>query len=126
WIERQYPAPATAQQQSPPRCRASLRGDTRRTFSVQPYQQLAKVLGETGDSDGRRDVLIAMEDARSQHGKYGVIESARRWILKCTIRYGYQPFYAFRFIVAFVVFGTALFAMGNAVGVMVLVDDKQP
>ena len=82
-------------------------------FSTQPYEQLAKVLGEAGDSDGQKKVLIAMEDARRQYGDPGWPAWFWSWILKLTIGYGYAPFRAVLWIAGFVIVGAFVFFFGR-------------
>src|SRR6266849_3889977 len=98
-------------------------------FSTQPYEQLAKVLAEAGDSGGQKRVLIAMEDARRQYGGLGWPRWFWwfwGWVLKITIGYGYAPFRAFLWIAAFVALGTVLFFFGRRAGAITLSEAKQP
>jgi hypothetical protein len=57
------------------------------------YRQLASVLGDSGDPDGAREVLIAMEFARRAR-ESGVWAWIWNWTLALTIGYGYAPWRA--------------------------------
>ncbi len=93
-------------------------------FFPQPFQQLAKVLREHGDDAGARKVLIAMEDARLEHGGLGWTQRIVSRILRATVGYGYTPLRVLRFIVAFVLLGTALFWWGHTAKVITPIGGK--
>jgi hypothetical protein len=80
-------------------------------FTPQPYQQLAKVLRETGDNPGWRRVLIALENSRRKHGKLNLLW-LWRWVLRLTIGYGYRPWLALCWGVGIVMLGFFLFGHG--------------
>lgn len=63
------------------------------SFKPQPYLQLAKVLRESGDDDGERRVLVAMEDRRWKADHPSAY--ALRLPLRLTAGYGYRPLWAF-------------------------------
>lgn len=81
-------------------------------FTPQPYQQLAKVLREAGDNVGARQVLIAMENSRHEHGKLGALARRWHWVLWATIGYGYRPWQALCWGFGFVMLGFLLFRHG--------------
>jgi hypothetical protein len=97
-----------------------------RYFSTQPYEQLAKVLGEAGDSAGQTQILMAMEDARRQYGKLTWVSWLWSWVLKMTIGYGYDPFRALWWIICFVGLGTLLFRRGRNAGSITEAGKDEP
>jgi hypothetical protein len=60
-------------------------------FSVQPYEQLAKVLKVTGDEAAAKRVLIAKHEDLRRRGNLGRFGRAWNWILGRTIGHGYEP-----------------------------------
>ncbi len=60
-------------------------------FRQQPYLQMAKVLRESGDSDGSLDVLGKMEELRRSSETHDPIAHFESWVFKSSIGYGYYP-----------------------------------
>jgi hypothetical protein len=56
-------------------------------FKPQPYRQLAKALKDAGDERGARSVLIKLDDLLWKQER----SHFRRWILKSTVSFGYEP-----------------------------------
>ncbi len=81
-------------------------------YRPQPYGQLAKVMRERGSDVGAVDVMMAREDARSEHGGLGWGERLWNRILDLTIGYGFRPMRALWWIVGFVAAGSILFSLG--------------
>jgi len=106
WIRRQWP------------------DDNDVEFRPQPYQQLAKVLREAGDSVGARRVLIAMENSRRKYGKLRFFAWVWQWILRVGVGYGYRPWYALLWGVGVILLGTALFCHGYAAGEITPTDKE--
>jgi hypothetical protein len=81
-------------------------------FRPKPYQQLAKVLRESGHEAAAKRILIAKEWARRKSG--GLWWGARvwNWLLYLTIGYGYRPYLALSWAVLWVVLGGILFGVG--------------
>lgn len=69
-----------------------------RLLIPRPYRQLAKVLNETGDQNGAKQVLFAMEDRRRQflhkHSSARLIAFIPNLVLRFTIGYGLFPTWA--------------------------------
>ena len=86
-------------------------------FAPQPYRQLAKVLRDTGDEQGARNVLHEMERHRRQQQDRGPFVRIWGWLLRWTIGYGYYPLRAFGWLVALVILGYILY--GSRAGVVV-------
>jgi hypothetical protein len=81
-------------------------------FRPQPYQQLAKVLRESGHEADAKRVLIAKERARRKHGGLGWVARCGNWLLGVTIGYGYRPWRALIWAGFWVVVGGMLFGRG--------------
>jgi len=79
-------------------------------FMPQPYEQLAKVLKESGDESNAKGILIAKENAKFKEMKW------RRWLPHALygllVGYGYRPWRAFWFGLLVVVVGGVLFGAG--------------
>ena len=72
-------------------------------FNPQPYRQLAKVMAQSGDDAGARQVLIAAEDLRyGQHGRLGRLMGG---FLKYSIGYGHRPLRTILWALAIIVLG---------------------
>jgi hypothetical protein len=85
------------------------------SFVPQPYLQLAKVLGDEGDEDGRIKVLMAMNDREWSGLSF-------KWLLKVTIGYGYHPGWAFWEIVGLTGLGWILYRRSYLAGKIVPMD----
>jgi hypothetical protein len=87
-------------------------------FGPQPFSQLAKVLKQSGRSEGETEVLIAQRIA--QRGSGHLSFPSRMWnlLLQGTIGYGYRPMRALWWIAGFVILGAVLFGWGYRIGVM--------
>jgi hypothetical protein len=81
-------------------------------FRPQPYQQLAKVLRESGHEAYAKQVLIAKERARRKHGGLGWVARCSNWLLEVTIGYGYRPWLALIWAGFWVLVGGMLFDRG--------------
>jgi hypothetical protein len=91
--------------------------DSKPVFAAQPYEQLAKVYGQTGhDTEARRVAIARRRDLR----RYGDLTRSRKagnWLLDFTIRYGYQTWRAVvglaaLFVVILVIFWLAQYRTG--------------
>ncbi len=82
-------------------------------FRPQPYRQLAKVLREDGDEDGRRRVLVEMERRQRAPSWTGQPLS---WLLRWTIGYGHYPGRALWWLLGLVLAGFLLFSGGYFAG----------
>lgn len=83
-------------------------------YNPQPYEQLAKVLRESGyDQDGK-EILIAKERVRGSWAKMDWLGKVWHKILGYTITYGYKPLKASLWIAFFVFLGTLLFGLGKS------------
>ena len=112
---------------------------TRAPFRRQPYLHLAKVLRESGDSNGARQVLEKMEELRRSGEKpvggrsskwlakiidLARIRMARLWslFLKVSIGYGYYPGRAIRLIILLSVVGWIVYGASYDARTMVPTD----
>jgi hypothetical protein len=91
-------------------------------FRPQPYQQLAKVLGQAGDKAAVRRVMIDMEDARRKYGNLKPFAWLWRWLLWLTIRYGYKPWHALYCSLVIVAMASVLFGLGYNAGAITPTD----
>ena len=82
------------------------------------------MLRERGDEAGARKVLIAMEDARLEHGGLAWTQRIVSRILRATVGYGYTPLRVLRYIFAFVLLGTVLFWWGHTAKVITPIGGK--
>jgi hypothetical protein len=82
------------------------------SFSPQPYQQLAKVLRESGHEAAAKRILIAKEKARRKHGELGWWGWGGSMLLGATIGHGYRSWQALLWIVFWVVLGGIFFGAG--------------
>jgi hypothetical protein len=78
-------------------------------FTLQPYQQLARALRETGDSQGAREVLFKMEERRrktdqKRHSYWRIWD----WMLRWTIGYGQRSEWALLWLLGLTLFGSLL------------------
>ena len=91
-------------------------------FRRQPYLQLARVLRESGDSDGALRVLEKMEQLRRGSEKHGPVGHLWNWILKGSIGYGYRPGRAIRLIILLSALGWMVYGKSYHAGTMVPTD----
>lgn len=89
-------------------------------FRPQPYLQLAKVLRESGDEDGERQVLVAMEDHRWRFNHPSLYPLGLP--LKLTAGYGYRPLWAFWEILGLSALGWIIYRRSYLAGNMVPTD----
>jgi hypothetical protein len=83
-------------------------------FSPQPYEQLAKVLRESGHDRDAKEILIAKERDRTRWGNLSNFTKFKRWWLRWVIAYGYQPFRALWWMLGIVLLGTFIFHSTSA------------
>ncbi len=91
-------------------------------FTLQPYQQLAKVLRESGDARGARQVLFEMERRRRAREDSRWYQRVWGWILKLTIGYGQRSGLARSRLLCLIILGFTLFGFGYFGGAMVPTD----
>jgi hypothetical protein len=87
------------------------------TFLPQPYEQLAKVLRDSGDEEGAKEILIAKNQGRAQHMRPG-LRRVWHWFLGVTTAYGYRPERAIWWAVGWIAVGWILFSLGFHTGGM--------
>jgi len=80
-----------------------------KSFSEQPYEQLAKVLRSSGDEAAAKKVLIARQDDLRSRGNLGRLQKLWNLFLGVTIRHGYEPQRAFYGMLLFVFVGFVVF-----------------
>jgi hypothetical protein len=91
-------------------------------FLPQPFLQLAKVLRESGDNAGAREVLTQMEDSRLEHGNLGRMSRIWQWIKWCGIGYGYKPWRALNLGLGIVAVSAIFFWLGYRAGAVTPTD----
>lgn len=91
-------------------------------FASQPFRQLSKVLGDSGDDSGSRQVLFEME--RQRRVKEDATRFQKLWsaILQRTVGFGYFPGRALWGLVALVLLGWVIYWAGFSAGNMVPTD----
>lgn len=82
-------------------------------YSPQPYEQLAKVLRESGHDRDAKEILIAKERDRGRWAKLSPVAKSQQWVLGRVIAYGYKPFRALWYIAFIILLGTLLFSLGS-------------
>jgi hypothetical protein len=89
-----------------------LRLQPREPRVLQPYDQLAKVLKESGYEREATEVLIAKQDDLRRYGELGWWAKFANCVLGFTIRHGYKPHLAFYGMLFFLLLGTVCFQAG--------------
>lgn len=87
-------------------------------FRPQPYEQLATVLRKDGYTDDAKRILYAKELDRARRTRLSWSEWPWYRLFGPLIGYGYKPWRAFWLSLGVVLLGTALFALGDAAGLM--------
>jgi hypothetical protein len=87
-------------------------------FTLQPYRQLARVLGETGDARGARQVFLEMEDRRRREKDRNQLARLWGWTLKWTIGYGQMSGRAVGWLMGLTLLGSIIFGCGYLAGSM--------
>lgn len=87
-------------------------------FTLQPYQQLAKVLKDGGDADAPHLVLFKMEHQRRQSDDNSLLQHIASWILRWTIGYGQMPLRALWWLVGLIALGSIAYGLGYLGGVV--------
>lgn len=82
-------------------------------FSPQPYEQLAKVMKNSGHESAATDVLIRKQDNLRTYGKLRWWDWCWNCILGHTIAHGYRPHQVLVFAFVFVFVGTIMFSLGS-------------
>ncbi len=86
------------------------------SFSPQPYEQLAKVLRESGDEQGAREVLIAKNQERAM--RMSGLGCVLYWLYGKATGYGYRPWNVLWVLGWMVILGWVLFKKGFRGNVM--------
>ncbi|MBI3512852.1 MAG: hypothetical protein HY060_02100, partial [Proteobacteria bacterium] len=79
------------------------------TFQPQPYLWLAKIKQQAGYDAAAIEVRVRLEKNRTRYGDFGRVKRIGRHILAWTIRYGYRPSNAIKWLLAWSVVCTVLF-----------------
>ncbi len=87
-------------------------------FTLQPYQQLAKVLRETGDVRGARWVLFTMEQQRRLRQNLSIFGRVWSWVLRVAIGYGQMPWRALGWLTVLTLVGSVFFGCGYLGGAL--------
>ncbi len=88
------------------------------SFWPQPYEQLAKVLRESGDDTGAKDVLIAKNKDKAQRTRLTRAQWLWYHLLGPLIGYGYKPLRAVPIAIGIVLLGWILFGAGYSSGLI--------
>jgi len=96
--------------------------DRQQPLTLQPYRQLAKVLRETGDARGAREVVYEMEHRRRKEHDRNWLAWLRSWVLRLTIGYGLRPVRALVWLTGLTLVGFVLFGLGYFGGAVVPTD----
>ena len=87
-------------------------------FSPQPYEQLAKVLRESGDNAGARDVLVAKNKDKADRTELTRAEWFWYRLFGPLIGYGHIPWLAIPLALVIVLFGSMFFKEGYSHGLV--------
>ena len=87
-------------------------------FWAQPYEQLAKVLRESGDGAGARDVLVAKNKDKAQRTKLTRAEWSWYRLFGPLIGYGHKPWLALPLALMIVLSGWVFFKEGYSHGLV--------
>lgn len=82
-------------------------------YSPGPYEQLAKVLRESGDEDAAKTVLVAKNEEKAKQDDLTGTERIWYKFFGPMIGYGYRPWRALRYVAGFIVAGWILFGIGR-------------
>ena len=95
-------------------------------FWPQTYEQLAKVLRESGDSAGARDVLVAKnkDKAKRSKTKLTFTEKCWYWFFGPLIGYGHKPWLAIHLALVIILFGSIFFKEGYSHGLITPLSDS--
>ena len=93
-------------------------------FLPQPYEQAIRVLRRMGHDRDAREIAIAKQVALRESGR--LTRWGRTWnhILEITVSYGYEPWRALRWAIAFWLLGITLFDAGFRDGLMSPADSR--
>ena len=87
-------------------------------FSPQPYEQLAKVLRESGDNAGARDVLVAKNKDKANRTELTRAEWFWYRLFGPLIGYGHKPWLALPLALVIILFGSMFFKEGYSHGLV--------
>ncbi|MFC1793147.1 hypothetical protein ACFL3Q_06130, partial [Planctomycetota bacterium] len=93
-------------------------------FSPQPYEQLAKVLRESGDDAGARDVLVAKNKDKADRTELTRAEWFWYRLFGPLIGYGHKPWLALRLALVIILFGLLFFKQGYSHGLVTPPSDS--
>ena len=87
-------------------------------FSPQPYEQLAKVLRDSGDGAGARDVLVAKNKDKAKRTTLTFWEKCWYRFFGPLIGYGHKPWLVLRLALVIILFGLMFFKEGHSHGLV--------
>lgn len=87
-----------------------------KSFTPQPYRQLAKVLREEGDDLGARRVLYEMEKRKHREARHGSLLQLWNVIFRGTIGYGIYPRRALWWLLLLIILGGCAYRRGYSRG----------
>ena len=93
-------------------------------FSPQPYEQLAKVLRESGDGAGARDVLVAKNKDKADRTKLTRAEWFWYRFFGPLIGYGHRPWLVIPLALVIILFGSVFFKEGYSDGLVTPPSDS--
>ncbi|MCF6273088.1 MAG: hypothetical protein L3J37_07835 [Rhodobacteraceae bacterium] len=87
-----------------------------RGFSPQPYEQLAKVLRETGHREDAREVMIEKERLQRAAQNPPWWRKGWNWLLKVSAGYGHRPSLSIIWLAGLMLFGMLVFILADLAG----------
>ena len=103
-----------------------LRRQPRDEFSPQPYEQLIKVLRDSGHEAEARSMAIARQDDLREYAGLGPFWRAWNRVLKVTIGHGYKPAWALGWGLLFLVAGIVIFSLAHRAGLLPASKKEHP
>jgi hypothetical protein len=91
--------------------------DRQQEFKPQPYRQLAKILGESGDEEGAKEVLFEMEHRRWAGNRRRLVRMSGT-VLRESVGYGIYPERAVWYLCGLTALGWVLYRRAARVGAM--------
>lgn len=103
-----------------------LRRQPKDKFLPQPYEQLAKVLRDSGHEGESKKILIAKNNDPARRKQMMWYQEIWYWIHRCTVAFGYRPERALLWMLGFFIAGALIFSLGDGHGCMRQLTEKSP
>ena len=95
-----------------------------KSFSPQPYIQLARAVRAAGYEKAANDVLIHLERNRTRYSDFGLLRQLGRWTLDFVLLYGFSPFRPLLFLLVAMIISTGIFEEAYDEGLIVATRDN--